>query len=455
MAAFIVAAALLCLSCGTTSKGGSNSGVLAGVYTDGAARDAALEKFEQNGKWGFRDPQGKVIVKPVYDIAFDFSDGMARVGVREKLGLFGAFKIGITGTTGFTGFKYGYIDHTGKLVIKPSYPTAGDFKNGVAITSDNAVYVDTKAHGARQFAVLANAAMAGAKVYAQGVATTNYVTAQARQIELGQYATTEGDLAAEASRREWQQRNVQIEQKYQSDVQAANRIDADDNTPAPYVPATYEFAVMPELAMIDKTGKELIPSGSKYVSIEKMDLDAVNWYLVKKLGGVDWGEPLFFYGVYDADQKREVIRVESKYSRFDMESFAEKGWIVVAALEQSSKEPSRHRYGVIDRSGKVVITPEYEIFNATAFAPHERILVGDMLKKTYDRRMPDAGYILEEVSYGVIDWSGNVIIPKTECAGIILEDSMFVMVLASGEEKYFDLDGNEITSSKDSLKPER
>ncbi len=418
------------------------------IYEDIVIFSEGLVQVKRNGKWGLTDPQGKVVVKPVYDTMFAFSEGMARVGMKKKLGFSGAFKIALTGTTGYTGFKYGYIDHTGKQIIKPSYPTAGDFKNGVAITSNNAVYVDVKAYRLRLAATLINAAMAGGREYVKGMAFLNSISAQARQIELGHYGghyvTTGGDVDAGIRRREWQQRNVEIEQQYQSDLQEAAEIGANTNTAVPQVKTSYEFAVMPELAMIDKTGKELIPSRSKYVSIERIDSDSVNRYLVQKLRGVDWGEPLFFFGIYDADQKREEISVESKFSRFDMESFAEKGWIVVAVFERLSEEPSRHRYGVIDRSGKVVITPEHDIFNATAFAPHERILAGDMLKRNYDRRMPEAGYTLEEASYGVIDWSGNVIIPKTECAGIILEDDMFVMGFASGEEKYFDLDGNEI-----------
>jgi len=64
-------------------------------------RDAdLLFPVKQNGKWGYIDKLGRVIVEPTYDEADMMSDGMAAVVLKGKLG---------------------YIDSTGRLAIEPQY----------------------------------------------------------------------------------------------------------------------------------------------------------------------------------------------------------------------------------------------------------------------------------------------------------------------------------------------
>jgi len=82
--------------------------------------------IRENGKTGFIDGCGNVVIKPIYDSALEFSEGLARV---EKDG------------------KYGYIDKSGKVVIDFYLDYAGFFYNGLAaveIHGDNAekFYID-------------------------------------------------------------------------------------------------------------------------------------------------------------------------------------------------------------------------------------------------------------------------------------------------------------------------
>jgi hypothetical protein len=74
-----------------------------------------LYPIEVNKKQGFMDKTGKIVVKPKYDMVYDFYEGRARV-VLNKL--------------------YGYIDSTGKEIIPPTYYGAWDFKNGHATVSE-------------------------------------------------------------------------------------------------------------------------------------------------------------------------------------------------------------------------------------------------------------------------------------------------------------------------------
>lgn len=107
------------------------------------------------GKYGYIDGTGKVVIRPRFDDAWQFSDGLAAVLIEDKWGyidqtgkmivppqffevmpfkeglaLVGAFfKSGsINGRFG----NYGYIDNTGKFVIAPQFGVAFDFSDGLA-----------------------------------------------------------------------------------------------------------------------------------------------------------------------------------------------------------------------------------------------------------------------------------------------------------------------------------
>jgi hypothetical protein len=106
-------------------------------------------------KTGFIDKTGKLVIKPQFDSAFPFSEGLAKVRIGDKAGFidrtgkivvplkfhgkeFGyssdseiGFKEGLA-VVELDG-KYGYIDNTGKVVIAIQYQYANDFLGGAAI----------------------------------------------------------------------------------------------------------------------------------------------------------------------------------------------------------------------------------------------------------------------------------------------------------------------------------
>jgi hypothetical protein len=70
-----------------------------------------LQRFEGQGKFGFRNSRGQLIIPNRYDSAKHFSNGLV------------AFKL--------LG-KWGYLDQEDKIVINPTYEFAGNFQNGYA-----------------------------------------------------------------------------------------------------------------------------------------------------------------------------------------------------------------------------------------------------------------------------------------------------------------------------------
>jgi len=78
------------------------------------------------GKWGYLNRAGKWGIKPSFEIATDFSEGLAAVEV----------SVGKEPGHKEPTYKWGYIDHTGKFAIPPQFYGAMPFSNGVATVTD-------------------------------------------------------------------------------------------------------------------------------------------------------------------------------------------------------------------------------------------------------------------------------------------------------------------------------
>jgi len=324
--------------------------------------------------------------------------------------------------------KFGFVDATGKEVIKLKYRSATDFENGTAIVAEK----ETKWLLAT---LMATAAIADATASQQRAGYDRSSLSYPDQLQYDKtMRSIQNQLVNDASAAGAQIKSGQI------------------------------------VGLIDKTGKKIIPT--KYHSlINFKDNLWVTSYWKNKQGASGYpfrtiyGQPvteiknnlnkgeryiydntdeaLVEYGLYNAG-KGEVIK--GKYTKFDVRSLESKGLIVVATskLKFAWVNYYKHSHGVIDYSGKVVIPLKYDFFDAAIFAPHERILIGDILKRKYANMFTVDFYEVESAKFGVIDHSGKVIIPMIECEGIELIDNAFVATVETGEKRYFDLDGREI-----------
>lgn len=71
-----------------------------------------LASFKENSKYGFIDETGAVAIKPLFDSVSSFSEDFAEIEINEKSG---------------------FIDKTGKILIQPQYDNTWGFTNGFAL----------------------------------------------------------------------------------------------------------------------------------------------------------------------------------------------------------------------------------------------------------------------------------------------------------------------------------
>jgi hypothetical protein len=86
-----------------------------GASSANSGFNEGLAPVKKNGKWGYIDLKGEVVIDFLYDDAWCFSEGLAAVKLNEK---------------------YGYINNKGKVVIDCTYRSSFDFHKGVAVVQD-------------------------------------------------------------------------------------------------------------------------------------------------------------------------------------------------------------------------------------------------------------------------------------------------------------------------------
>ncbi|HTO36203.1 MAG TPA: WG repeat-containing protein, partial [Flavobacterium sp.] len=98
-----------------------------------------LVPYEENGKFGYKDSIGNVIVQPKYDKVKEFYHGAAPVNIG------GSYHVTEWGYTSFKGGKWGIIDQTEKEIAPIKYDYIGTFHEGRALVAikEKHGYIDT------------------------------------------------------------------------------------------------------------------------------------------------------------------------------------------------------------------------------------------------------------------------------------------------------------------------
>ena len=88
-----------------------------------APRGARLEAVYVNGRWGYADQSGKVVIKPEFDAARPFKDGLAQVGVLDEE---------LPELEARPNIKWGYIDESGRVLVPLRYTVLRGFSENLA-----------------------------------------------------------------------------------------------------------------------------------------------------------------------------------------------------------------------------------------------------------------------------------------------------------------------------------
>jgi len=92
-------------------------------FAQEAPREARLAPVYENGRWGYADQTGKVVIPARFDAARPFARGLAQVGlVDEELPEIDARP----------NLRWGYIDERGRVVVELRYAVLRDFSEGLA-----------------------------------------------------------------------------------------------------------------------------------------------------------------------------------------------------------------------------------------------------------------------------------------------------------------------------------
>lgn len=156
------------ISCKTKSKEKIDKEIFDEVLNDprvnskevGGREGIKYFQIIENGKTGFRDLDGNIVIKPIYDNAEMFSEGLSTVQLGNKYGLIdetGKYILPLrdmeylgsvhNGLASFRGNdKYGFIDMTGQERIKPQFDWVDEFSEGLCVVRNDKGkhgYIDT------------------------------------------------------------------------------------------------------------------------------------------------------------------------------------------------------------------------------------------------------------------------------------------------------------------------
>jgi hypothetical protein len=267
-----------------------------------------LIPVRSDGKWGYVDAKGKIIINPQFREASPFSGGIARVIATDG--------------------KVGYIDQEGTYIVNPTYKYGTVFSEGLAcVTKENGSpeYIDNK--GRSQFSV-SNAEMAG--TFSEGLAPVQVSNKWG-------FVNTAGEMVI----------NPQFDEVQAfSDGLVAARLGADWGyiDKAGQIAVAYQF----QQAQPFKSGKARVSNGSQYGYIT-----ADGRYLINPqfddAGNFSEDVASFRQGkaVGYIDEKGKII-INPQFSHADVFSGG------LAAVASGSK------WGYVDKEGKFIINPQFE-----------------------------------------------------------------------------------------------
>lgn len=319
---------------------------------------------EKDGKHGFIDKTGKIVVPLEYDFVNGFSDGLAWVKKDDKYGYIDKtgkivasleydradnFNDGLAAVAKGNwrdGFKYGFIDKTGKIVVPLEYANVSNFKNGFAAVGKGNL-TDVYKYGFIDKTGKIVVPLEYDSPYEQLYFFNDGFAAVNKSNKWGFVDMSSGNLSIP-----FEYDNIGIFVDGLAAVAKGNW--------------TNGF----KWGFIDKNGKIVVPLEYDIVS------DFIEGLAFVAKGNLTDG---YKYGFIDKTGK---LILPLKY---DGSSFFQEGLISVQI---------NNKWGLIDKTGKVIVPLEYDYINHFC----------DNLALVYKGEYPN-------IKYGFVDMAGNVVVP--------------------------------------------
>lgn len=108
---------VVCMAIGLVGCGTQDDDT--GTRSPANTTDRVLFPVEQDGRWGYIDRTGQVVIEPTFERAWAFVDGRALV--RES-------------------GRFGFVDSSGQVVVEPTYRDAWHFSNGLAPVQQDSLW---------------------------------------------------------------------------------------------------------------------------------------------------------------------------------------------------------------------------------------------------------------------------------------------------------------------------
>lgn len=134
-----------------------------------------------NGKWGYINQTGKMVISPQFDEARDASDGYAAVRVGTLWGIVQADPAQVSAIPTFSslgnfedglapaqipGGQYGYVDEAGEFVVQPQFDFASTFSNKFAAVRTDGLWGYVNSSGS----IAIEPTYSDAKAFSEGLA---------------------------------------------------------------------------------------------------------------------------------------------------------------------------------------------------------------------------------------------------------------------------------------------
>lgn len=135
---------------------------LAELMTDMKLASKVFFPFKSNGKYGYMDETGEIMIQPNYDVVEPYSEGLGLVVKDGKVGFLNKagdlnipfeYEDGESFENGLAivskNESYGMIDRTNKTVVPLQYDLVGKYKSGLALIANDTAYGYVNKRGAQ------------------------------------------------------------------------------------------------------------------------------------------------------------------------------------------------------------------------------------------------------------------------------------------------------------------